>query len=91
MHLETLEYKDNVFVIPYDKKGLLSKTKRIELDLNVGAKIVIMLGRDKGTKGEIVGRNGYHFRFKLNYAAKSKKTNSHNPAPKKPAMRTFGA
>jgi len=91
MHLETLEFKDNIFVIPYDKQGLLSTTKRIELDLNLGAKIVIMQGRDKGTKGEVVGRKGYHFRLKLNYVAKSKRVNAQNPAPKKPAMRTFGA
>lgn len=91
MHLETLGLRDNVFVIPYDKQGWLSQTKRIELDLNLGAKIVVMLGRDKGTKGEVVGRNGCHFRFKLNYVAKTKKINSRNPAPKKTAMRVFGA
>jgi len=91
MHLETVELKENVFVIPYDTQGLLSQTKRIELDLNKGAKIIVMQGRDKGTKGEVIGRNGYHFRFRLNYVAKSKKINAQNPAPQKPAMRTFGA
>jgi len=91
MHLETVELRDNVFVIPYDKNGMLSQSKRIELDMNVGAKIVIMQGRDTGTKGEVVGRNGYHFRMKMNYTPKSKKAERCNPAPKKPAFRTFGA
>jgi len=65
MHLETLELRDNVFVIPYDKSGFLSQTKRIEL--HSGAKVMIMRGRDKGTKGEVIGRNGYHFRMNWNY------------------------
>merc|ERR1719433_2132871 len=62
-----------IYSIPYNAKGELDRSVKMELDLSPGAQVQIMMGRDAGCKGECLGQRMHpHFTMRFPTAPHNK-------------------
>jgi len=63
-----LPQNKDVFTLPYNSLGAKDNTKRITLDLSIGAKVVIAVpgASNQGAKGEVVEKTNGNWTIRLN-------------------------
>jgi len=73
------ETRPNVFLVPYDEKGQLTRSGRMmELNLSRESVVVINLGRDKGAQGTVTGRMEEHYTMSFIGVGRGKHKQKHH-------------